>query len=224
MAAKIIVALDAMNQEQALSMASRLKGEVWGFKVNDLLLECGVSIIKDLSAFGGVFADAKIHEIPNTAKNSVDKLSAAGADLITVHASGGVGMLSAAAEASGSAKILAVTLLTSLTELDSNKIYGNDSADTVKRFIEFAVEGGVEGVVCSPQELPLFQEIEGANSLLRVTPGIRPEKYGVADDQARVATPKLASEAGADFLVIGRPITQAEDPEIAARNIVDSIS
>lgn len=219
---RVIVALDGINRAQALELAGALGREVWGFKVNDLLIEHGVSIISELRKFGPVFADAKVHDIPNTVANSVGRLAAAGADLITIHASGGAKMIEAAAKAKGQARILAVTVLTSIDDQAADSVYGIKARDGVFRLARIAASGGADGVVCSPQELSLFSD-PSISALLRVTPGIRPADYGKSDDQSRVSTPEGAIKNGATYLVIGRPITGEKDPVAAARRIEESI-
>lgn len=216
---RIIVALDGMTEAHALKLAERLAHSVWGFKVNDLLLEHGVGIISRLKAFGSVFADPKLHDIPNTVANGVQRLEEVGADLITVHASGGGKMLEAAAKSAKRAKVLAVTALTSLVESDTRSIYGRSPAETVIDFAGLAISSGIKGIVCSPQELTVVAKIPGAENLTKVTPGIRPTWHGKADDQSRAATPASALAAGATLLVIGRPITEHASPEEAVRQI-----
>lgn len=224
MGSRIIVALDAMNEKQALALAERLKGVVWGFKVNDLLLDLGLSVIGKLKEYGSVFADPKLHDIPNTVANSVKKLSAAGADLITCHASGGGKMLEAAAKAAGESKILAVTALTSLSADDVQSIYGKKLDETVLGFARSAKAAGVHGVVSSPKELELLHQDEYLHSLIKVTPGIRPQWHVKPDDQSRVTTPKDAISLGASYMVIGRPIIEHADPAEAARLINDEVA
>jgi orotidine-5'-phosphate decarboxylase len=208
-----------MTEGQALKLAERLASTVWGFKVNDLLLEHGVGIISRLKAFGSVFADPKLHDIPNTVANGIQLLEEVGADLITVHASGGAKMLQAAASSAKRAKILAVTALTSLDDSDTRSIYGRSPAETVVAFAELAIRSGIKGIVCSPQELTVVAKIPGAENLTKVTPGIRPAWHGKPDDQSRAATPANAFAQGATLLVIGRPITEHSSPEEAVRKI-----
>lgn len=197
---KVIVALDGMTQKRALKIATLLKGHVWGFKVNDLLFEDG-SIITRLKKFGNVFADAKLHDIPNTVANSVAKLSDAGADFITVHASGGIEMMKAAKKNAGTSKIIAVTVLTSeLLETEKK----------VLKLVHDAIEAGADGVVCSGLELKSIIAIQ--TNLLKIVPGIRPRWYTEADDQIRTMAPDIALQRGADHIVIGRPITSSKDP------------
>lgn len=217
---KVIVALDGMDQPRALSMAKELRDEVWGFKVNDLLVQSGLGVVRELKKFGRVFADPKLHDIPNTVANGVKALSAAGADLITVHASGGTDMLRAAVESAQGAQILAVTVLTSLNDAASNAVFGQDVPAIVKRFAKLASDAGVQGVVCSPQELELLKDL---TNLLKVTPGVRPVWHGKADDQSRTLTPRQALAGGATHLVIGRPITGHENPLEAVKLIQTEI-
>lgn len=212
MASRIIVALDDMSVSEALELARRLGPAVWGFKVNSLLLSAGVSIIEKLRPHGRVFADPKLHDIPNTVKNGVKEISAAGAELITVHASGGRAMIEAAVAAAGGARILCVTALTSLDEDTTQEVYRRAPLDTVLALAQLAAGSGAPGIVCSPLELAALSANAITARLFKVVPGIRPENYSAADDQRRIATPSSAVQAGADLLVIGRPITQAADP------------
>ncbi len=205
---KIIVALDGISEKEALRIAKILKGHAWGFKVNDLLFD-NIAVIRKLKKFGKVFADAKLYDIPNTVSNCVKRLSSAGADLITVHASGGIEMMKAAKQSAGQSKILAVTILTS-SETNSRK---------VAKLTRDALRANVDGIVCSGRDLLSIQHISGSQSLLKVVPGIRPNWYKKKDDQKRIITPKEALKLGADYLVIGRPILNAEDPIKALEEI-----
>lgn len=198
---KVIVALDGISEKKALQIAKILKGRVWGFKVNDLLFEKG-DIIRKLKKFGNVFADAKLYDIPSTVANSVRRLSASGADFITVHGRGGVGMMKAAKRNALRSKIFAVTVLTSHEE----------NSKEVARLVRDALTAGVDGIVCSGHDLLSIRRIPGSKSLLKIVPGIRPVWYKKKDDQKRTITPKEAIELGADYLVIGRPILNARDP------------
>jgi orotidine-5'-phosphate decarboxylase len=219
---RIILPLDGIPQGEALALAKMLSGRVWGFKVNDLLIECGVSIIRELKAYGRVFADAKIHDIPNTVANSVGRLAESGADLITIHASGGEEMMTAAVDACRGAKILAVTVLTSLTEARCREVYHHSPQETVLSLATLAARAKVHGVVCSPLELPTLQA--HLPHLIKVTPGIRPAWHGEADDQSRTATPQTAVANGATYLVIGRPITRAPSPLEAVDRICTELT
>ena len=219
----IIIPLDGLSRELALATAKELSGKVWGFKVEDLLIGCGVSIISELKQFGNVFADPKLHTIPNTVANSVIRLERAGADFITVHASGGIEMMRAAVDTANKSKILAVTIITSLSEDETRLIYGNSVRETVIQFARNAGLGGVYGIVCSPQELKSLNEYPEFQTLVKVTPGIRPIWYQSDDDQKRTMTPKDAIKFGADFLVIGRPILQFGNLLVAVKKIKEEI-
>lgn len=215
----VIVALDGLSEAQSLALAAKLTGKVWGFKVNDLLVEHGISIVEKLKRYGRVFADPKLHDIPNTVRHAVARLSGAGADMITLHASGGLSMLQAATETAGGSALLAVTVLTSLDDSEARSVYDCGTHDAVRRLAGLAAASGVAGVVCSSRELPLLAMEPRLAGLLRVVPGIRPEGYDRIDDQQRTATPHAALRAGATHLVIGRPITAAADPLAALQRL-----
>ncbi len=199
--AKIIVALDGMNTKNAFKIAKVLKGKVWGFKLNDLLYE-DLSIIKELKKYGKIFLDVKLYDIPNTVSNSVKRLSKLGADIITVHASGGIEMMRSAKRNAGKSKIITVTVLTS-KELKSKV--------EVLKLANDALIAKMDGIVCSGMELTSVSKIRGSKQLIKVVPGIRPTWYKAKDDQKRKMTPKQAFELGADYLVIGRPITESKN-------------
>lgn len=218
----VIVPLDGMSEQESLKIAEQLKGQVWGFKVNDLLVERGVEIVSKLKAYGKVFADAKLYDIPNTVANSVARLADAGADLITIHASGGRKMIEAAVKSGGEAKILAVTLLTSFSAEEVKQVYGVEVIDGVVSLAKLAISSGAAGIVCSPNELSSLPQMTQA--YLKVIPGIRPSWYGVADDQTRIATPAGAIQKGATHLVIGRPIVTHQDPKQAVQLIAQELS
>ena len=205
----IIIALDGISRKEALAIANTLKGLVWGFKINDLLFD-DIEIIKKLKKFGRVFADAKLHDIPNTVANGVTRLSKAGADIITVHASGGIEMMKAANKVAGPSKIMAVTVLTSRK--------GN-MRNAVLKLAQEAQSAHLNGIICSARELKYLSHVK----LLKIVPGIRPTWYTSRDDQDRTGTPKEAILAGADLLIIGRPITKAKDPMKAIKKIIAEI-
>jgi orotidine-5'-phosphate decarboxylase len=207
-------------------MAQELQGLVWGFKVNDLLVDCGVEVVSALSHFGQVFADPKLNDIPNTVSNSVKKLVAAGANMITVHGCAGEEALRRAQDAAGASNILAITVLTSFKSEAVEGVFGRSLEDAVLNFAGMAVRSGVSGVVCSPHELHLLASKASLGSLIRVTPGVRPqwsltEAGGLkpGDDQSRIMTPAQAISAGASLLVIGRPITGDANPRAAVERI-----
>jgi orotidine-5'-phosphate decarboxylase len=206
---KIIVALDGMPAKEALRIANILKGEVWGFKVNDLLFDYSL-IIRKLKKYGKVFADAKLHDIPNTVGNSARKLSELGADIITVHATGGIEMMKVAKQNARKSKIIAVTVLT------SGKVKRRSD---VLRLVKDAIKAKVDGIVCSGHELEPINELQGSKLLIKVIPGIRPKWYKTKDDQIRKITPPEAIRLGADYLVIGRPITKSKNFLKVIKNI-----
>lgn len=224
---KIIVALDSPSAEAALRTARRLHGHVGMFKVGkELFTAAGPEVVRTLVAEGNqVFLDLKFHDIPNTVRGAVQQASTLGVSLLTVHASGGRQMLEAAMEgvhAAAKAKteaahtrVLAVTILTSLSAKDLGEIgFQGAAEEAVVRLAHLAKAAGVDGVVASPREITAIRQACGPDFLI-VTPGIRPAS-GSADDQARTATPASAIRDGADYLVIGRPITGAQDPPAAA--------
>lgn len=227
----IIVALDLPDAESALEVARSLKGRVSWVKVGMTLFYAeGPSIVRELRALGfRVFVDLKLHDIPHQVEGACKTLVRQGADMFTVHASGGRAMLEAAVSATTKAaekfrvprpSILAVTVLTSLDDVALAEIGCERTAgEQVVALAALATEVGVDGVVCSPQEAAQMRELLGKDALV-VTPGVRPAGAETGD-QARVATPAEALEAGASHLVIGRPITGADDPAAAVARIVE---
>lgn len=218
----IIVALDFPNEKEALALVSQLEPGRCRLKVGkELFTRSGPELVKNLVKQNfDVFLDLKFHDIPNT----VARACQAGADLgvwmINVHAMGGRKMLEAAREAlpSRDTKLIAVTVLTSMGAEDLKEIGLNNSpAEQVKHLATLTHDCGLDGVVCSPQEIALLRE-DLDKSFELVTPGIRPE-WSVTGDQKRIMTPAQAVDAGSNYLVIGRPITQAEDPMAALEKI-----
>lgn len=225
----VLVALDLASAEEAIRMAQRLAPLVGGFKVGlELVTGPGPAAIAAVVELGKpVFADVKLHDIPNTVERSARNIGRTGARWLTVHASGGTAMMGAAVSglddgSGGEAGVLAVTVLTSLdaAALAATGVTGTPGKQ-VARLARLAAASGVEGVVCSVKELGDVAQV--APDLLRVTPGVRPAGSG-DDDQARVSTPAEAVRRGAGLLVIGRPITRAADPEAAAASIVAEIT
>jgi len=225
---KLIVALDFPDAVQALALVDRLEGRCRWFKVGlELYLSAGNSVVETLKKRGySVFLDLKLHDIPNTAAGAVRSVAGLGADMLTVHASGGPAMLAAAAGAAGglstAPQLLAVTVLTSMdtAQLMTTGISASP-AEQALRLAKLAHNAGIQGLVCSPEEAAQMRR-ELPDSVL-VTPGIRPAGAAVGD-QKRVATPAAALAAGADYLVVGRPITQAENPFSAATAILREIN
>jgi len=217
---RIIVALDTDSSGSALSIARALSGEVGMFKVGmELFPRGGPELVREIRSLGGkVFLDLKFHDIPNTVAGAVRSAAAMEVTFATVHASGGREMLRAAADAARGTGVtlLAVTVLTSLDDADLAEIgFRSAAPETVLRLAEMAAGEGIGGIVCSAREVRAVREHLGAETVL-VTPGVR-MPTGNTEDQKRVVTPYDAARQGADFLVVGRPITRAPDPAAAAR-------
>jgi orotidine-5'-phosphate decarboxylase len=223
---RIIVALDSPTLASALAICDRLQGEVGLFKVGlELFSACGPEAIRWVQARGRVFLDLKLHDIPETVGRAMAAATKHGVDLVTVHGSGGRAMLGRAAEAAHAAgtRVVAVTALTSLDEKDLEETgQRGPLLDLVVARAKLAQAAGCDGVVASPQEVAAIRAACGPAFLL-VTPGVRPAGSDVAD-QKRVATPAAAVQAGADYLVVGRPITGAKDPRAAARAIAAELA
>ena len=225
----ILLALDVPDAEMAVRFATDLSGQVGGYKVGlELLTGPGPRVIGVLSRLGKpVFADAKLHDIPNTVRAAARHLGAAGARWVTAHAAGGEAMLEAAveglAEGAGArqAGVLAITVLTSLDEesLAATGVTTTTGRLTARR-TRLAEATGCEGVIASVKELAVVADI--APALLKVVPGIRPPGLST-DDQLRTATPSEAMSRGADYLVIGRAITKASDPVRTTSDILSSL-
>ena len=212
---RIIVALDYPDARAALDMAARLDPKLCRVKVGkELFTAAGPVLVEELVGREfGVFLDLKFHDIPNTVASACKAAARMGVWMMNVHASGGRAMLQAARDAMGSSpcKLIAVTVLTSLADADLAEMGiagGVDAA--VLRLAKLAQGAGLDGVVCSAREASALRANCGAQFDL-VTPGIRLDD-GDAGDQKRVMTPRAAMDAGASYLVIGRPITQAADP------------
>ena len=213
---KLIVALDVDNLKQAEGLVDALCPIVRIFKVgSQLFTACGPGIVEMIQKKGArVFLDLKFHDIPNTVKKSVEAAAKLNVDMLTVHLAGGREILEAAARIPKRPKIVGVTVLTSKS--------AEDAAGRVLDLAKLAKQFGLDGVVCSVHEAARVRK-ECGDDFLIVTPGIRPKDYP-SDDQSRVATPREAIEAGADFIVVGRPITQAKDPKEAAAKILEEIT
>ena len=220
---RLVVALDVATPADASALVDRLAGLVGMFKVgSQLFTATGPDFVRSLVGRGEkVFLDLKYHDIPNTVAGAVSAACQLGVSLVDVHALGGKTMMEAAVGAMPAmgTRLLAITVLTShdaasLAELG----LAADTAAEVRRLALLAHAAAVDGVVASPQEVPLIRDACGGDFLV-VTPGIRPEGARVGD-QARAATPAAALKAGANLLVVGRPITEASDPAAAARAIL----
>jgi orotidine-5'-phosphate decarboxylase len=229
---RLIVALDFPSAAGALELAGRLDGLCRWVKVGmELYYAAGNSIVEQLRARGfSVFLDLKLHDIPNTVASAVRTVASSGASLLTIHASGGEKMMRAAAEAAAapsSPRLLAVTVLTSMDSADLRATgicpVPDDSLaqSQVLRLARLAHQASIDGLVCSAEEIAAIRTELGASPLL-VVPGIRPAASD-AGDQSRIATPADAIRRGASMLVVGRPITRAEDPAKAAAVILAEI-
>lgn len=226
---RIIVALDFPDAQGALALAQRLDPKQCRVKVGkELYTAAGPSLVEQLQRSGfTVFLDLKFHDIPNTVAGACAAAAQLGVWMINVHALGGRAMMAAAREAVAKSRkpprLVAVTLLTSMAAADMADVgMAGGPQDAVLRLARLAQASGLEGVVCSPQEAGALRRQCGKDFLL-VTPGIRPADAD-RDDQQRVATPRSATEAGANYLVIGRPITRAADPLAALRAIQSEIA
>ena len=224
----LIVALDVPDREAALAAVDRLRGRVGCFKIGlEIFTREGPRLVEEIRDRGeDIFLDLKLPDIPNTVRGAVRSAGGLGVRMLTVHASGGGAMLAAACdEARQSASpplVLAVTALTSLSQDDVRKLgVAGPVEEWVETLAATAREAGIRGLVASAKELPLLRKKFG-NGMRLVIPGIRPAG-SATQDQSRVATPGDAIRAGADFIVVGRPILQAPDPAAAADAIVAEI-
>lgn len=220
MSSPIYVAIDTPDIERAKAIASRVKGHVGGIKLGlEFFSANGRAGIREMTAIGlPIFLDLKLHDIPNTVAKAVQALRALKPAILTVHAAGGRAMMEdAKAAAPEGTKVVAVTVLTSLDATDLAAIgVASDPHAQVERLTMLARESGLDGVVCSGNEVKAAKKLWPKGFF--VVPGVRPAD-GHAGDQKRVVTPREALDAGASILVIGRPITLAENPDIAARAI-----
>ena len=231
----VIVALDVEERSRAIELVEACGGAIEIFKIGSRLFTSeGPGIVGEIKAFGAsVFLDLKFHDIPATVEGSVRAATALGVSMMTIHTSGGVEMMrAAAASASAESKrlgierplIVGVTVLTSLSGEDLSRTFGTTGAvrDLVMRLAAQAREAGLDGVVASVEEARAVKEALSAGFKV-VTPGIRPAGAGVGD-QKRTATPRAAREAGSDFLVVGRPIIEADSPREAAERILRELN
>lgn len=220
---RIIVALDVPTLGEALDLARALDGEVGVFKIGlELFGAEGPRAVSAIAAHGPVFLDLKLHDIPTTVERAARRLASLGVSLLTIHAIGGPAMVEGAVRGLGDdGIILAVTVLTSMSSSDL-AVTNQPMADVqVPSLAAMATAAGAPGLVCAAPDVPRVRSVVPPRTLL-VTPGVRPAGAS-ADDQQRVSTPEQAVVDGADLLVIGRPITRAEDPAAAARAIAETL-
>lgn len=225
----ICIALDTADLERAAALARMLSGEAGYLKIGlEFFYAHGSAGYGRIAASGlPIFLDLKLHDIPNTVASALSALMALSPRpaIVNVHAAGGFAMMAAAAKAvAGRARLIAVTVLTSLADDDLWQVgfeTAKDAAAHARAMADLARRAGLDGVVCSPHDLHGIRRDQGAG-FLTVVPGIRPADAAL-QDQKRIATPKAAREAGADILVIGRAITSAADPVAACRAIAASL-
>jgi orotidine-5'-phosphate decarboxylase len=220
---RIIVPLDVPTAQAARELVKAIGGTVGFFKVgNQLFTSAGPEIVKEVQAAGSkVFLDLKYHDIPNTVQHAVMSASALGIDMLTIHLSGGRAMCEAAVMGRGISNvlILGVTVLTSLNNSSITEIgFRGSVEEEVLLLAELAKNVGITGLVASPHELRILRQRFGS-LFTTVIPGIRPS-WADPGDQKRILTPRQAVEAGADYLVIGRPITASKDPKTAVQRII----
>lgn len=207
---KIIVALDTHSLNKAKRLVKTFWPKVKFFKMGLEMINTGQApeLIKFIKELGGkVFYDAKLNDIPNTVGKAIKVISKLGVDMVSVHVSAGKQAIEAAVRNKGRNKIIGVTVLTSIDNKECINIFGNSAKNTIIKFADMLVNERCYGIVCSPQEVRLLRKFKQFNSLKMVTPGIRPT-WANKNEQKRTATPQKAIEAGADYLVIGRPITK----------------
>ena len=222
---KIILSADDLELESLFDLVKKIGDKIFGVKIHNLFDWHGQAVVSDLRSKGAkrIWVDFKLHDIPNTVKLRAKALADAGADIITVHASGGVDMMRAAKEGFGLGKVYAVTALTSLNDENIKNIYGCKNAEAlVKNLADLALEAGVDGIVCSPKEVSIIKSDLKFSKLQLVVPGVRSENVK-KDDQQRTGTPENTLKAGADLLVVGRQITQALDAVKALENLQKEI-
>jgi orotidine-5'-phosphate decarboxylase len=221
---RIIVAIDTFDLKQANAILDQLDPDLCMIKIGSVVFNAfGKSFLQHVSSQRfGIFLDLKLHDIPNTVHETILGFNDCKIDMLTVHLSGGEEMLKKAMLAGKSinAKVIGVSILTSLEEEDSLALFNNKLEDQISNLFKIAVNANIDGIVCSPHELELADIILEPH-LIKITPGIRDIK--VEDDQARTMSAKEAIERGSTFLVIGRPITQAEDISQALENFNNSI-
>ena len=206
---RLIVALDFKNFDEMSKFAEKLDPNKCIVKVGlQLFISDGLRVLDYLSDKGfDIFLDLKLHDIPNTVMKAIEQITKFNVLMTTIHLQGGLEMIKAAIEVKKQTKLIGVSLLTSLDTTDTEVMYGNQLNDQFIKLLKVAEQSEIDGIVCSPKEL---QSIT-TNKLIKVVPGIRNSK--LADDQKRVMTAKEAYENGADYIVVGRPITLSENIE-----------
>tara|TARA_S200000501_G_C20764912_1_gene717834 strand:- start:498 stop:1181 length:684 start_codon:yes stop_codon:yes gene_type:complete len=223
---KIIVALDSNNFTEIEKLVKSLNKDVYAFKIGyQFFFNFGlIGYKKIFSICPKIFLDLKLHDIPNTVKNGLKALNKIKPILTTIHISGGDEMMKSSVKDKKFAKILGVSILTSIDTKQTEKFYNQkDVSFLVKKFAKFAKKNGLDGVVCSPKEIKVIRKATGKDFII-VTPGIRLKSKIKSDDQKRVETPEKAIEMGANYLVIGRPITKSKNPLKTLKEINNTLS
>lgn len=222
---KIIVALDSKNLNKTIELAKILKKEVHAFKIGyQFFYNFGLNGYKKIySICPKIFLDLKLHDIPNTVEKGLDALVKIKPIYTTIHITGGDNMMKVARSNKKGTKILGVTILTSMDGGQTKKYYNQENVSKlVKKYANVAKKNKLDGVICSPKEINYIRKEVGKNFII-ITPGIRINKKIKGDDQKRVETPNNAIKLGADFLVIGRPITDSKDPLKVLKEINKSL-
>lgn len=229
MACDLILALDAKSPSEVIPTLRPLQGTVKWVKIGlEMFTSCGPDCVREIAGLGfKIFLDLKLHDIPNTVAKAVESVSKLPINMLTVHAGGGREMMQWALRAQQASNpdllLLGVTVLTSTSATDLTELGINATPEQqVIRLGKLAAEAGMRGLVCSPLEIAPLHAVLPAEVQL-ITPGIRP-KGAVADDQTRIMTPAEASAAGANYIVVGRPIYNAPDPAAAARDILSQLA
>ena len=222
---KIIIALDSDNFNDTLKIVKNLKNDAFAFKIGyEFFLNFGLSGYKAIKEENtNIFLDLKLHDIPNTVANGIKAIAKLNPYFTTIHLSGGDEMQKISSNFKINTKILGVSILTSLDSKQAKKYYNNNVQEIVSNFAKNALINKLDGIVCSPQEIAIVKKIT-QNKLIIVTPGIRPINYEDSkDDQKRVMSPKEAINAGANYLVMGRPITKSTNPLKSLQSINSSL-
>jgi len=221
---KIIVAIDSFDPAKANAILAQLDPDLCKIKIGSVVYNAlGKSFLKNVSSRGfKIFLDLKLHDIPNTVHETILGFHDCDIEMLTVHLSGGEEMLKKAMLAGRSihTKVIGVSILTSLEESDTLTLFGNNLDDQMGKLFKIATKANLDGIVCSPHELEIANTILDKYKI-KITPGIR--DIAAEDDQVRTMSAKEAMQKGATFLVIGRPITEAEDISAALKNFSDSI-
>ena len=223
---KIIVALDSNHLEKTITLVKSLKNDVKAFKIGyEFFFNFGLDGYKKIfSICPKIFLDLKMHDIPNTVSSGIKALQKIKPLFTTIHVSGGDEMMQSTKKHKDKIKILGVSILTSLDNIQTKKYFNQKSIPLlVKKFAKQAKKNRLDGVVCSPKEIKYIRKEVGKNFII-VTPGIRIDNKIISDDQKRIATPKKAIDLGANYLVIGRPITNSKNPLNVLKEINKTLS